>query len=84
MMPGDGALYRLTESNDKWQTEVVAEGFGNAESVIEINSEIVVGGYRGHETAPSVKLLHVGKRGCDKADSTWFTKQWCFRHHNRQ
>lgn len=55
----DSTLHRIGKNGSSWTAEVVASGFGNAEAVALDGDSIIVGGYRGNESAPEAKLMRV-------------------------
>ncbi|KIC32224.1 hypothetical protein RA25_12320 [Leisingera sp. ANG-S5] len=59
----DSALYLVAQSQGSNTADLIADGFGNLESVGLINGNIVVGGYRGHEKFPEARLLSISPEG---------------------
>lgn len=55
----DSTLHKISQTGAEWTAEAVASGFGNAEAVALMGDSILVGGYRGHETAPAARLMQV-------------------------
>jgi len=55
----DSSLHKISQVGADWTAEAVAGGFGNAEAVALLGGNILVGGYRGHETAPAARLMRV-------------------------
>lgn len=55
----DSTLYRVSQNGSDWKADAVTSGFGNAEAVALQGESILVGGYRGHETAPAARLMRV-------------------------
>ena len=59
----DSALYMVPQSEGSNTADLIADGFGNLESVGLVNGNVVVGGYRGHETFPEARLLSIASEG---------------------
>lgn len=59
----DSALYMVPQSEGSNTADLIADGFGNLESVGLVNGSIVVGGYRGHEKFPEARLLSIAPEG---------------------
>ena len=59
----NSAVYQVTDANGAEEAKLLADGFGNLESIELVDGHIVVGGYRGHEKFQDAKLLQLDADG---------------------
>ncbi|WP_299847653.1 hypothetical protein [uncultured Roseovarius sp.] len=59
----NSAVYQVTAANGAEEAKLLADGFGNLESIELVDGHIVVGGYRGHENFQDAKLFQLDAEG---------------------
>lgn len=59
----DSAVYRISSLDNAGLAEMLADGFGNLESVEVVDGTVVVGGYRGHQDHQAFKLMRLDAEG---------------------